>query len=127
MKPVFDAGMFRFPSLGKVSPKSLDNLNPKQRKAVFRFPSLGKVSPKVNENEVLTDAKGKSFDSLRSGKCLQRPKQENPDIVIGGKFRFPSLGKVSPKVLNWNVLPEMEDEFRFPSLGKVSPKPHGFR
>ena len=91
----------------------------------------------------------KSFDSLRSGKCIQRCRPEARCYRDGNMFRFPSPGKVSPKGI-WNglgcgdgisfdslrpgkclqsfrhiVLPSHTIRFRFPCTGKVSPKRDG--
>ena len=165
---------FRFPSIGKVSPKFMDWFNQGKAFFKFRFPSNGKVSPKeatkdksekpkvvsipfqwesvskAGKKETKECKRQSSFDSLRSGKCLQRTVISSSgstsiicfDSLRSGKclqrtdaaamiraindpeFRFPSIGKVSPK-LHCTVIPHDKleiPEFRFPSIGKVSPK-----
>ena len=138
----------------------------------FRFPSSGKVSPKSQKIYAQADITYISFDSLPAGKCLQshiaqldpRPipavsipfqresvskGEHEPGIWFDAcVFRFPSNGKVYPKQRknyefeSWSIesfhslplgkcLQRLRDspmewayrfQFRFPSNGKVSPK-----
>ena len=159
---------FRFPSLGKVlSDVMCYNVCsndqrvsiPFPRESPFRqdaqkaidqidqmcFDSLPPGKPFQTVKSELYKYLKESFDSLRSGKCLQKYGYE--DIGVAEiKFRFPSRGKVSPKscrmrrtklrsnsfdslragkcLQSWNVGARIteHEKFRFPSDGKVSPK-----
>ena len=116
-------GGFRFPSNGKASPKPCFQVIPIEPYE-FRFPSNGKASPKVvlrsdkpwlrrrvsipfQRESVSKDwvvanwITSLGFDSLPLGKCLQRQSIRDYEIKKI-KFRFPSNGKVSPKVLDPN-------------------------
>ena len=61
---------FRFPSNGKAYPKNLQ-ITMKSGKKVFPFPSSGKAYPKEHRHCRL-DCRRSSFDSLRTGKRIQR-------------------------------------------------------
>ena len=63
---------FQFPTIGKVYPKACKAAYKGKFTPEFQFPTIGKVYPKC-----LTWCKGlkeKSFNSLQSGRCIQRQK-----------------------------------------------------
>ena len=111
---------FQFPSNGKVYPKAI---LPKNflLNLKFQFPSNGKVYPKVIETRGNTTettlvsipfkresiSKGSkdrqtallslSFNSLQTGKYIQRRIKADGKVKEMRKFQFPSNGKVYPK------------------------------
>ena len=90
--------LFQFPSNGKVYPKFLMAATTIALTPKFQFPSNGKVYPKdqFSDNARLLNL---SFNSLQTGKCIQRCDQtvaHNDKTIV---FQFPSNGKVYPKSL----------------------------
>ena len=95
-KVVID-GKFQFPSNGKVYPKALE-ADEKALSAGFQFPSNGKVYPKfVSSNDHVSFKGGKCFNSLQTGKCIQRRNLFPSSTEMLAGFQFPSNGKVYPK------------------------------
>ena len=112
----------------------------------FQFPSNGKVYPKANCDVVSHYRVSISFNSLQTGRCIQRERQQVLDQAAVIEFQFPSNGKVYPKLVrgdphrpfpsfnslqtgrciqrNCNDLQSIRrhNRFQFPSNGKVYPK-----
>ena len=112
---------FRFPSPGKVSPKSAWTTPDGVDLAVkFRFPSRGKAYPK--RQAPCSGGRLRCFDSLPPGKRIQSPtkiqRQRHTDL-----YGFDSLrpGKCLQRCRDYRAPPDSR-RFRFPSIGKVSPK-----
>ena len=87
----------------------------------FQFPSNGKVYPKrqtgINQPPHLM----LSFNSLQTGKCIQRQEHHAFRRMLQ-KFQFPSNGKVYPKNRSCHTSVVILYLFQFPSNGKVYPK-----
>ena len=81
----------------------------------FQFPSNGKVYSKKNVVEDKPPNAVESFNSLQTGKCIQRMKS---GCVVRTAFQFPSNGKVDSA----EVTTEIRAAFQFPSNGKVDSK-----
>ena len=97
---VFAAPPFQFPSNGKVYPKLYsEHINVLYSK--FQFPSNGKVYPKKAAMELVVVLNPTGFNSLQTGRCIQRPHFECP-IKKEFEFQFPSNGKVYTKGLLHN-------------------------
>ena len=62
------------------------------------------------------------FNSLQTGKCIQRPYRKTTHESVG-EFQFPSNGKVYPKEHLGSTVVNRKPSFQFPSNGKVYPKP----
>ena len=91
------ADEFQFPSNGKVYPKLGISNTPFYCNG-FQFPSNGKVYPKVS-NWVRCRRwwRRLSFNSLQTGKCIQRYYLLDSSYFRISEFQFPSNGKVYPK------------------------------
>ena len=112
---------FQFPSNGKVYPKRLTELTEELDSSErFQFPSNGKVYPKCSDSR--TCRIGFCFNSLQTGKCIQR--NSLLSLLLPSRKCFNSLqtGKcIQSKAAE--ILAEINREkFQFPSNGKVYPK-----
>ena len=63
---------FQFPSNGKVYPKRVNATDNMGFRIGFQFPSNGKVYPKSLFRLHLSQSRIKCFNSLQTGKCIQR-------------------------------------------------------
>ena len=141
---------FQFPSNGKVYPKAVAFLKFRlTTNGAFQFPSNGKVYPKTRRSRGRGERAGKSFNSLQTGKCIQRYpnlststyladlvsipfKRESVSKVnpcrhrsTGSRTRFNSLqtGKcIQRETPTASVDAPDRELFQFPSNGKVYPK-----
>ena len=118
---------FQFPSNGKAYPKCSMWLIDYIRWCLFQFPSNGKAYPKIPKSvkgwnttkvsipfkrESLSKATTKiharrqastSFNSLQTGKPIQRPDNAGNVASEGNAFQFPSNGKAYPKQCDFCV------------------------
>ena len=143
----FGAQEFQFPSNGKAEPKTghiLYREHP-HRWVRFQFPSNGKVYPKEWQDNPVSTSNG--FNSLQTGKRIQRLIAALSLASIAMAFQFPSNGKAYPKAANVVGLPKQgfkcfnslqtgkqiqrgsrrdrnphRHTFQFPSNGKAYPK-----
>ena len=111
---------FQFPSNGKVYPK-IEKTRSRQNSAYaiqFQFPSNGKVYPK--STSIRTVWLSNSFNSLQTGKCIQRIIMIRYSIthIVSIPFKRESVSKVKALDLHY----KNAQLFQFPSNGKVYPK-----
>ena len=94
---VMALSQFQFPSNGKVYSKLLEWCIPGNRmESRFQFPSNGKVYSKPSESGGVYNSET-SFNSLQTGKCIQRRRREKMLMTRTIGFQFPSNGKVYSK------------------------------
>ena len=84
--------LFQFPSNGKAYPKN--PMGPTwQRKSRFQFPSNGKAYPKKCQIKKAVKPKTSSFNSLQTGKPIQREAPWSPKSSTISRFNSLQTGK----------------------------------
>ena len=86
----------------------------------FQFPSNGKDYPKSNHCCLFT-LNTLRFNSLQTGKTIQRRARSGEYYTRVETFQFPSNGKAYPKPNRFRS-GSVGDMFQFPSNGKAYPK-----
>ena len=92
--------LFQFPSNGKADPKTAGTFSVSDVTDGFQFPSNGKADPKKESpDDTRKYRKYDCFNSLQTGKQIQRISPMRPSETSCFKFQFPSNGKADPKLI----------------------------
>ena len=113
--------MFQFPSNGKVDSKDHIIDVGLEQVTVFQFPSNGKVDSKTIIDFDIFEPTGSSFNSLQTGKWIQRRKNQWLLMLMKKCFNSLQTGKWIQSFVFSKSKPR-EYLFQFPSNGKVDSK-----